>query len=117
MGAVCVYCKTKHNLTIDHIIPASLGRTFGLDLNHKENLQVLCKDCNVKKGHSLKSNCPKTTRLLRQTIDRWLLLHGTPRVKRQYVFKNLSVTSMTPDTIYLGVLTKEEELKQKVMFR
>lgn len=41
----CVICETAESLTIDHIRPVSKGGTD--DLN---NLQILCKSCNSKKG-------------------------------------------------------------------
>ena len=41
----CVHCKTKDNLTIDHIKPVAKGGTSELS-----NLQILCKSCNSKKG-------------------------------------------------------------------
>ncbi len=40
----CAICKSKENLTIDHIIPRSKEGLNGLD-----NLQILCKKCNNKK--------------------------------------------------------------------
>ncbi len=44
----CAYCHAKERLTIDHIQPLSRGGS-----NAKKNLQVLCEDCNVKKGSDL----------------------------------------------------------------
>jgi len=41
----CVHCGTKENLSIDHIKPVSKGGTDDID-----NLQILCKSCNSKKG-------------------------------------------------------------------
>jgi len=47
----CKYCKSKSNLTIDHI--KSVIHCFNNDLikycNTKENLQTLCKSCNSAK--------------------------------------------------------------------
>ena len=41
----CLKCKTRDNLTIDHIIPESKGGK-----TEKKNLQTLCKKCNSEKG-------------------------------------------------------------------
>jgi 5-methylcytosine-specific restriction endonuclease McrA len=41
----CKYCGSTENLEIDHIIPLAKGGTNELD-----NLQILCKKCNRKKG-------------------------------------------------------------------
>lgn len=41
----CQYCGTKHNLTIDHIIPRSKGGGDTWD-----NVVACCTTCNVKKG-------------------------------------------------------------------
>lgn len=43
----CVICGSTHRLQIDHIVPWSLG-----GLTEKENLQVLCQSCNLKKGNT-----------------------------------------------------------------
>jgi 5-methylcytosine-specific restriction endonuclease McrA len=44
--SVCAKCNTKEYLTIDHIKPVSLGGENTLD-----NIQILCKSCNFKKGN------------------------------------------------------------------
>ncbi len=41
----CVQCSATERLEIDHIIPQCAG---GADT--EDNLQVLCKKCNMKKG-------------------------------------------------------------------
>lgn len=47
-GRICKNCGSTDNLTIDHILPISRGGT-----NCIRNLQVLCFDCNVRKGTNL----------------------------------------------------------------
>lgn len=42
---MCVRCSSEENLTIDHIFPVSRGGSDDV-----ENLQILCKSCNSKKG-------------------------------------------------------------------
>lgn len=44
-GNVCLHCGATEDLTIDHIVPRVRGGT-----NDPENLQVLCRSCNSKKG-------------------------------------------------------------------
>ena len=44
----CVFCKSKDNLSIDHIIPVSKGGS-----DDKSNLQVLCRSCNSIKGNRI----------------------------------------------------------------
>ena len=44
-GRVCVYCGSCENLSVDHILPKSLG---GGD--EEENLVTSCSRCNSMKG-------------------------------------------------------------------
>jgi 5-methylcytosine-specific restriction endonuclease McrA len=44
----CVYCGSKKNLTIDHLIPKSKGGG-----NSWDNLVTCCSPCNIKKGDKL----------------------------------------------------------------
>ena len=49
----CIGCKNHYNLKdleVDHIIPRSKGGT-----DHKHNLQLLCGNCNRKKGNRSQS--------------------------------------------------------------
>lgn len=44
-GFVCLHCGAIEDLTVDHILPWSLGGSDELD-----NLQTLCRPCNSRKG-------------------------------------------------------------------
>lgn len=41
----CVVCQRTHDLTVDHILPLSLGGT-----NERANLRVLCRGCHARYG-------------------------------------------------------------------
>ena len=44
-GKKCIQCQSTDNLTIDHIKPFSKGGE-----TTEDNLQTLCKKCNLQKG-------------------------------------------------------------------
>jgi 5-methylcytosine-specific restriction endonuclease McrA len=44
-GRECVTCQSAVDLTIDHIVPVSLGGP-----NSDNNLQTMCRSCNSRKG-------------------------------------------------------------------
>ena len=44
---ICMRCGNKNNLEVDHIKPRSKYPNLELDFN---NLQILCRDCNLLKG-------------------------------------------------------------------
>lgn len=47
-GGVCVECGTDEQLEYDHILPFSKGGS-----SRTNNLQLLCKTCNLRKGASI----------------------------------------------------------------
>lgn len=46
---ICCYCGESRRLTVDHIIPKSLGRNIDL-AHHIDNITGACGQCNTKKG-------------------------------------------------------------------
>lgn len=49
-GRICVKCLARANLTIDHIKPIRDYPELSFD---PQNVQVLCRRCNSKKGRRL----------------------------------------------------------------
>ena len=47
-GGCCVECESAFDLQYDHVLPLALGGATTL-----ENLQLLCADCNRRKGDDL----------------------------------------------------------------
>lgn len=47
-GGTCRNCGSTHDLHFDHVIPRSWGGA-----STAENIQLLCRDCNLRKGASL----------------------------------------------------------------
>ena len=45
-GGRCCKCGRTKDLQLDHIIPFSKGGS-----SEPENLQLLCRECNLKKGN------------------------------------------------------------------
>lgn len=53
-GFKCLACNaTNVELHIDHIVPVSVDRSRALD---PENLQVLCRDCNLSKSNKFEDD-------------------------------------------------------------
>ena len=44
---ICMRCRNKNNLEVDHVKPRALYPELELDFN---NLQILCRGCNLLKG-------------------------------------------------------------------
>ncbi len=47
-GGTCVRCGAKQDLHFDHIIPVAKGGG-----NSSENIQILCKTCNLQKSDKI----------------------------------------------------------------
>lgn len=108
----CPRCGATKNLTKDHIIPQAFFNRLGLPDMYEdhENLQTLCKPCNVLKGMLLDSKNPRTYPLMMKMIDRWVANYGVVRKPNTYVFRNLPVKHDT--TVYrFAVSNPVEDLK------
>lgn len=65
LGGGCARCvETFDVLNVDHIIPAALVEMLGLrweaGYQDAENLELLCRRCNIIKGSRLNFNHPMT---------------------------------------------------------
>jgi 5-methylcytosine-specific restriction endonuclease McrA len=56
-GGRCRNCGSDQELHFDHVIPRALGGS-----NLAENIEVLCRTCNLKKGSKLLPPAPGTRR-------------------------------------------------------
>jgi 5-methylcytosine-specific restriction endonuclease McrA len=57
-GHKCLKCGNEDFLQVDHIKPRSLYPELELDIN---NLQILCKSCNIKKSNKNEIDYRNTT--------------------------------------------------------
>lgn len=87
----CVECGAVEDLTLDHIIPRSLGGT-----DDEENLQTLCRRCNSAKNNRQASSILKEV----SANDRPMI--GQPSVKKGGPLAsdslNRTPSSLTPDS-------------------
>jgi 5-methylcytosine-specific restriction endonuclease McrA len=56
-GYACVYCQSRDNLTLDHVLPRSRG-----GVNSWENLVTCCSKCNCKKDNKTPEEAGMTMR-------------------------------------------------------
>jgi len=66
-GGICLCCGSTNNLTLDHVIPKSLG-----GINKAKNLQTLCFWCNTLKGSRIinyRKNSNSVLRTMKFKVD------------------------------------------------
>ncbi len=107
-GFKCAICRSGHDLTVDHIIPRFKGGS-----DDEKNLQTLCKECNIRKGHSvyleeIQTKKPWYKKLFREKVE---LKEPAPKVTELEVFREQMLNDFRSMT---GSLRKEMEdnLKQ-----
>lgn len=69
---VCMMCKNLAELTVDHIFPASLMMSWGLReevYKDGDNLELLCRPCQLLKGNNFNFHNPKTIPLIEKYIQ------------------------------------------------
>lgn len=64
-GNKCVTCGADENITVDHIVPLSLGGN-----NMINNIQPLCSACNSKKSNVLRDDDGNLVRTAKQQASR-----------------------------------------------
>lgn len=99
-GYRCVKCGCRENLTIDHVIPVSLGGKCWL-----KNLQTLCRCCNLEKGNRViqYTTHQSTTNLVRE----YWMSEGNPNCRYQYIQLELDEAEEAP--IYLTPAELQEK--------
>lgn len=72
--AKCERCDRTEWLTIDHIVPIALLKSFGLSIEEmyeKELLTILCRPCNSLKGCNLDMADYRTVIILKKLLQRF----------------------------------------------
>jgi 5-methylcytosine-specific restriction endonuclease McrA len=66
-NAKCARCESTVKLTLDHIVPKSYLRDFGVNTDHEiieGNYQLLCNLCNSYKSNKPDFTVPATKKIL-----------------------------------------------------
>ena len=66
----CQYCGSRHNLTVDHVVPKSKGGGSSW-----ENIVASCAPCNRRKGDSLPRQVGMKLRKLPRTPSPTVFIH------------------------------------------
>jgi 5-methylcytosine-specific restriction endonuclease McrA len=78
-GFKCVYCESRYDLTIDHVVPKSRGGKTSW-----ENLVTACNDCNNKKDNKL-------------LHESGMIMRTKPRIPNRIVFLRQEVNNIEED--------------------
>ena len=84
-GHACGYCKSKSNLTLDHVLPKSRGGG-----NSWENLVTCCKKCNARKDNKTpkEAGMKLLVELRRPTYAEFIAkIHGLENFSLNSLFK------------------------------
>ena len=72
LAPCCARCESKEKLTLDHIVPKSYVRDFGVYPDYETiegNYQLLCNLCNSAKSNKPDFTVPKTKEILLQLLS------------------------------------------------
>lgn len=68
----CQKCSRTERLTLDHIVPKDILRSFGIETDTdfiEDNYILLCKVCNTFKANKLDFSIPRTKVILIHLIE------------------------------------------------
>lgn len=102
---MCRKCKSREQLTIDHIVPVDLGGT-----DDDDNLQTLCKGCNI-----MKTNKPPKHR----SFLNWLFSHKTfyefKNETRSIVASHSGASRAYADRLRVDLMNENAKLRQEIL--
>lgn len=70
---ICEICNKKQELTVDHIFPQSILSKWGLNEEisfDKENMQLICKHCQIMKKDNFNFHDSRTIPLIEKYINK-----------------------------------------------
>lgn len=69
----CLLCGSKDFLTLDHLIPVSVLRQFGISkydsFKYEKNFAIMCKPCNSMKERYVLMELPETKEAIKQLFN------------------------------------------------
>lgn len=99
-GNVCGKCgRMSDYMTVDHIVPMffidMVGLRADVAYDDQENYELLCRSCNLLKGHKFDFTNPKTIPIMRKYMTLLEQIHQPPICEPQ---PQKSSVPLTPDS-------------------
>lgn len=102
--------KFSDYLTVDHIFPVSLLVRFGLTENSykdRENMELICRNCNILKQDRFDFNNPKTVPLIKHYLELIIKTYSKPMIEE---IKNVGEKAENIKTLLEASYLKPEDM-------